>query len=172
MTRIPRNFPLFFNYTFVRILQVVIFILFSVTCYQLSGQAVKKIKVKRSPKTFIFYQKGTKSDTIVKSKSDLFYLLLGDTMKEHVSIFIDNGQLIKTDNDSLFRLVYISGMSYECSYKKEMQYRSEKEEPLVTYNFKSMVNGVSSWPKGQINIVFRMENMVKPLLGNVFYYKD
>ncbi|MCE3226889.1 MAG: hypothetical protein K0S32_1440 [Bacteroidetes bacterium] len=140
----------------------------------MNAQPLKKIKVKKNQtKVVYFYQKGLKSDTIVKSKNDLFYLLLSDTLKDHIIIQIENGQLQKTANDSLFRLVYIRGINYESSYTKTLIVLDEMEaHPKKRYDFKTAVNGTSSAPANEIHIQFKVKNMVKPLLENVFYYKS
>ena len=77
--------------------------------------AQQTIKVKREDNRFLFYQTGTKNDTIIKNKSDLFRVHFPDSIQHRLVIHLRNGQLVKTKNDSLFRLLYIPGMKYSLS---------------------------------------------------------
>jgi hypothetical protein len=81
--------------------------------FSLSAQYA--IKVKKQDNRFIFFQKGTKNDTLIKNKTDLFYIKLPDSLKQNVGIFLLNGQFIKTDNDTIYRLRFIRGMKYSHS---------------------------------------------------------
>ncbi|MES2567978.1 MAG: hypothetical protein V4565_13980 [Bacteroidota bacterium] len=89
---------------------VIIFILF---CFQVNAQYA--IKVKKEDNRFLFFQKNGKSDTIVKNKTDLFFIKLPDSLKQHLQIFIHNGQFIKTDNDTIYQLRAVRGMKYSHS---------------------------------------------------------
>ncbi len=80
-----------------------------------SASAQYSLKVKKEDNRFLFFQKGIKSDTIIKNKSDLFYIKLPDSLKNNIQIFLKNGQFIKTDTDTLYRLIHISGMKYSHS---------------------------------------------------------
>lgn len=81
----------------------------------LSSSAQYAFKVKKEDNRFLFFQKGIKSDTIIKNKSDLFYIKLPDSLKNNIQIFLKNGQFVKTDNDTLYRLIPILGMKYSHS---------------------------------------------------------
>ncbi len=81
----------------------------------LSSSAQYSLKVKKEDNRFLFFQKGIKTDTIIKNKSDLFYIKLPDSLKNNIQIFLKNGQFIKTDTDTLYRLIHISGMKYSHS---------------------------------------------------------
>lgn len=70
------------------------------------------IKLKRGDNRFVFYQQGPKTDTIVKSKSDGFYIHFPDSSKYQMRMDVVNARFAKTSNDSLFRLIPISGMKY------------------------------------------------------------
>ncbi len=80
-----------------------------------SASAQYSLKVKKEDNRFLFFQKGIKTDTIIKNKSDLFYIKLPDSLKNNIQIFLKNGQFIKTDTDTLYRLIHISGMKYSHS---------------------------------------------------------
>lgn len=81
----------------------------------LSSSAQYSLKVKKEDNRFLFFQKGIKTDTIIKNKSDLFYIKLPDSLKNNIQIFLKNGQFIKTNTDTLYRLIHISGMKYSHS---------------------------------------------------------
>jgi hypothetical protein len=80
-----------------------------------SSQAQYTLKVKKEDNRFLFFQVGTKNDTIIKNKSDLFFIKFPDSLKQNIQIFLKNGQFTKTDNDSIYRLVSIIGMKYSHS---------------------------------------------------------
>jgi hypothetical protein len=80
-----------------------------------SASAQYSLKVKKEDNRFLFFQRGIKTDTIIKNKSDLFYIKLPDSLKKNIQIFLKNGQFIKTDTDTLYRLIHISGMKYSHS---------------------------------------------------------
>jgi hypothetical protein len=89
---------------------VYIFLLISFSSY-----AQYSFKVKREDNRFLFFQMGAKNDTIIKNKSDLFLIKIPDSLKNNLHLFIKNGQFIKTDNDSVYRLIPILGMKYSHS---------------------------------------------------------
>lgn len=79
-------------------------------CNSLCAQ--QTIKVRRGDNRFVFYQQGAKTDTIVKNKSDNFYIHFPDSLKYQIRMDAANARFVKTNNDSLFRLMPISGMKY------------------------------------------------------------
>ena len=83
--------------------------------FSFSLKAQYSIKVKREDNRFLFFQLGQKSDTIIKNKSDLFLIKLPDSLKTNIQIFLNNGQFIKTDKDSIYQLKLILGMKYSHS---------------------------------------------------------
>jgi hypothetical protein len=83
--------------------------------FSFSTQAQYALKVKKEDNRFLFFQIGTKNDTIVKNKTDLFFIKLPDSLKQNIQIFLKNGQFFKTENDSVYRLVPVLGMKYSHS---------------------------------------------------------
>ncbi len=81
----------------------------------LSSSAQYALKVKKEDNRFIFFQKGTKNDTLIKNKTDLFYIKLPDSLRQNIEILVINGQFIKTDNDTIYKLRYVPGMKYSHS---------------------------------------------------------
>jgi hypothetical protein len=70
------------------------------------------IKLKREDNRFLFYQIGIKNDTVLKNKTDLFYIKIPDSLSTHHKIMIENGKFNKTDNVNMYVLVPINGMQY------------------------------------------------------------
>ncbi len=135
-------------------------------------------KVKKANESFYFFQKGNAKDTISKNSGDLFYLIIKDKLKKILYIHIDNGQLLKTDNDSVFRVNYIKGIKYECFFEKilaegpdEFPGKKNDQEKNITYNFKCMINGVSNEEKNKIVFRFKVKDEALPFLENKFFYK-
>ena len=77
-----------------------------------SASAQQTIKIKREDNRFAFFQIGVKNDTIIKNKSDLFYIKFPDNQKQNIQITLKNAKFSKTENDSIFRLIPINGMKY------------------------------------------------------------
>lgn len=91
---------------------IIILILILPSCTLFSQYA---IKIKKEDNRFLFFQLGTKSDTIIKNKSDLFLIKLPDSLKNDIHIFIKNAQFIATKKDSIYRLRSVPGMKYSHS---------------------------------------------------------
>jgi hypothetical protein len=123
-------------------------------CY--SSFAQYSIKVKREDNRFLFFQLGQKSDTIVKTKSDLFLIKLPDSLKTNIQIFLSNGQFIKTSKDSIYQLKPIAGMKYSHS----------KPDSI----FNTLLEGHCN-PSKTISIEFINTKTQKPLLKNNFIVK-
>ncbi len=145
----------------------------------LTAQPTQVIKVKKNDDNLYFFQKGKSTDTISKNKGDLFYLLPKTRLKKILIIHIENAQLLRTDNDSLFRVNYVKGISYECVYEKsynlekgENEYNAKDLEKKAVYSFKCQINGVATENKNKIVFRLKVKNEVNPFLENVFYYKE
>lgn len=80
-----------------------------------SVSAQYAFKIKKEDNRFLFFQVGIKNDTIIKNKTDLFFIKLPDSLKKNIQVFLKNGQFIKTGNDSIYRLIPILGMKYSHS---------------------------------------------------------
>jgi len=88
-------------------------ILSFIACQCLNAQY--SLKIKKEDNRFVFFQTGTKTDTILKNKTDQFVMILPDSLKGNIQIFLKNGQFIKTDKDSIYQLRPIPGMKYSHS---------------------------------------------------------
>lgn len=140
----------------------------------ITAQTVEKIRFGKNPSLIYFFQKGSPADTIVKNKTDLFYLLVPDSLKPHISIFIENGRLLTTSNDSLVKFDFLKGLNYESTWSlAESVNQPPRPSKTRRYVLKSAINGAA--PAGWGNkIVIRVLNRLdeKILIENVFYYKD
>jgi hypothetical protein len=121
-----------------------------------SASAQYSLKVKKEDNRFLFFQRGIKTDTIIKNKSDLFYIKLPDSLKNNIQIFLKNGQFIKTDTDTLYRLIHISGMKYSHS------------KPDSVFN--TLLEG-NCTPSKNISIEFINTKTQRPFLKNIFIVK-
>ncbi|MCD6019599.1 MAG: hypothetical protein K0S53_2720 [Bacteroidetes bacterium] len=83
--------------------------------FSLSLKAQYTVKIKREDNRLLFFQIGSKTDTIIRNKSDLFLLKLPDSLKNSIQIFLKNGQFIATNKDSVYRLRPLPGMKYSHS---------------------------------------------------------
>lgn len=77
-----------------------------------SSLAQSKIKIKREDNRLLFFQLVNKNDTLIKNKTDLFLIHIPDSIKKQAQLFVTNGQFVKMENDSVFKLKYVSGMKY------------------------------------------------------------
>jgi hypothetical protein len=127
----------------------------------------------------LFFQKESKSDTILKNRNNFFYLLVPDTMKEKILFSIENGQLVKTANDSLVQLNYLPGLNYEYKYvlKNEGQStvftkpNSSKVPPKKLGHYETLINGTSDYVVGKIRIQIRNNFTGKLMDELVFLYR-
>jgi len=144
--------------------------------YNLSCQNPQTIKVKKENENFYFFQKGISSDTISKNKGDLFYFVVNDKLKNNLIILIENGQFVKTGNDSIFKFNYIRGIAYECLFEKipekSLGQPLDKDHVNIKYEFKCLVNGVSAEERNRISFRFKLKNEAVPFLENRFYYRE
>lgn len=88
----------------------ILFLLFS-----FSVRAQFSLKIKKEDNRFVFFQVGTKNDTLIKNKTDQFVMILPDSLKNNIQVFLKNGQFIKTGKDSIYQLRAIPGMKYSHS---------------------------------------------------------
>ena len=130
---------------------IYIFLFFS--CYL---KAQQTIKVKREDNRFLFFQLGQKSDTIIKNKTDLFLIKLPDSLKTNIQIYLNNGQFIKTEKDSIYQLKSIPGMKYSHS------------KPDSVFN--TLLEGHCN-PSKTISIEFINSKNQKPFLKNNYIVK-
>lgn len=135
----------------------------------LYSQSQEKIRFKKTSSLIYFFQKGEKHDSITLNKGDLFYLIVSDSMKPFISIQVENAQLVSTQNDSLVRLNYVKGMNYESIYLL-VDYTSQTKIKEKQFEFKTMVNGVSTLKPEIIEIKCIDKREKSVLLRNDYYF--
>jgi hypothetical protein len=138
----------------------------------------EKIKIKKEDYSLYFFQKGNKTDTISKTKGDLFYLKAGLSRRSDLLIEIENGKLLPLINDTIMQLVLMPGMNYRHRFSTNSSSNmiSEKnksaDKPLPFSVFKTEVNGASvNQNPSQITIRFTNLRGDSILLKNIFFYR-
>jgi hypothetical protein len=138
------------------------------------SQTPDKIKIKKEDE-FFFFQAGKKTDTISPGKGDLFYLKLTGQKRCDYHIEVENGQLLKTGNDSLFRLVKIQNFKYLHYFVDSVMVSKDRFAKQVTekcFKYKTFVNGAhNADPKNRIYIRIFNVTTGDTLLTNKFYYR-
>ncbi len=136
-----------------------------------SAQNPEKIKFQKNSTLIYFFPKGENKDSIVKNSNDLFYLVVPDSLKKHIVVYVENGKLIKTTNDSLVKLNYMQGLKYESQFVisevAEAPKKIKKEFELI-----SLINGASSYEKNKILIQIINKKEEKVVIENVFFYRN
>lgn len=103
-------------------------------CFSIKAQ--QKIKVKREDNRFLFFQLNQSNDTIIKNKTDLFFIKFPDSLKTVLQVNVYNAQISIINNDSTFKLVPVIGMKYslkniENSYKTFVEGICEKSNTII-----------------------------------------
>lgn len=154
----------------------VIFFLVIFFCFNTSiifSQKIEKIKFQKNTTTIYFYQKGVFHDTISENFGNSFYLLVPDSLKKDIIIFIENGRLTKTSNDSIVKLYPMPGLNYESQFLiKEMVSELDYKKIQKQFQLISLINGTSNVQKDKIiiKITSKKENGI--ILENTFFYKN
>lgn len=146
---------------------VLIFFTFS----KVFSQSPEKIKFQKNSTLIYFFQKSANKDSVVNSSNDLFYLVVPDSLKKHIVIYVENGKLIRTSNDSLVRLTYMKGLKYESQFviseMTEGQKKLKREFELI-----SLIDGTTTYPKDKLLIQVLNKKEEKVLIENVFFYRN
>jgi hypothetical protein len=121
-------------------------------------QDLPTIKLKKE-RDLVFFQKGVKRDTISQNNGDLFYLIISRRQMALMTMTIDNGSLVNTSNDSLYRLTYLPGLKYEMTYGVSDSAR-----------LRPVIDGASAVPREKILIKITDRADGKMMLSNWFYY--
>lgn len=129
-------------------------ILFLTLTIPISAQKI--IKVKKEDNRFLFFQMGAQTDLLVKDKSDVFYIKLPDSLKYQLQITVENAQLKRTANDTLFKLVPIRGMKYS--------------HTLIDTSFQTLLEGTCV-PSQTIKLEVINTKTKRALLQNKFLVK-
>jgi hypothetical protein len=150
---------------------LVIFFSFNVSI--IFSQKIEKIKFQKNTSTIYFYQKGVFYDTISENFGNSFYLLVPDSIKKDITIFTENGRLVKTSNDSIVKLYHMSGLNYESQYIiKESSSQAGFKKIQKQFQLISLINGTSNVQKNKIIIKFTSKKESGLILENTFFYKN
>ena len=151
-----------------------LFYFITLFCFgNLNSQTLQKIKFQKNPNLIYFFSKNATLDSVIKDKGESFYLIVPDSLKKDISVFVENGQLIKTKNDSLVKLNYMSGLKYETQYIiSEEPANTVSEKPVKHFNMISLINGTSVYPKNKIRVQITNKKEEKVIIENVFFYKN
>jgi hypothetical protein len=129
------------------------------------SQSATKIKVKKQNYLVYFYQKGIKSDTITALKNNLFYFVLSDSLKFSTKLLLENASYVKTDNDSIIKLIFMPGLKYEAKFTIDSINNKHCK-------FESLINGTTTFDKNKILIQVMSAFKDEPLIENKFYFKN
>lgn len=138
-------------------------VLFFLAAYSsiLSQNTPQKIRVRKVP-GFYFFQKGKATDTISAEQGNHFYFKGSDTTKVSVLFSIDNAQLMPLAGDTLFQLIFVPGIRYECYFE-----RPEKQASNFLA-WKCRVNGASLLPQKTIRIHLVEKHSTETILENTY----
>lgn len=130
--------------------------IFTIFLWTFNLKSQHHIKLKKEDNRFLCYQIGTKNDTIIKNKTDLFYIKIPDSLKMQHKIIIENGKINKTNLSHTYLLVPIIGMKYSHTIQDSL--------------LETLVEGISS---ETTNITLRIKNAhtSKIILSNKFIVK-
>jgi hypothetical protein len=132
-----------------------IFILFLYITFSIKAQY--QVKIKKEDNRFLFFKLGNKLDSLISKNNNLFYIKLPDNNKKNISIFVENGQFVKTSNDTIYQILFIPGMKYSHSKKDS--------------TFNTLVEGTCSI-SNIIKIDFYDTNSNKSILKNQYSIKQ
>lgn len=129
--------------------------------------AQKQITVRKPKGGVVFYQIGERRSLINNKKGNTFVLIVNESSKPEIVIRVENAQLVKTEKDSIVKLIRVVGMNYESVFEKK-----DEERKIPSYEFKTLVNGASTTPREMI--IVKIYNKLKEelLITNVFYYQE
>lgn len=137
------------------------FFLLFILCTQVAlSQITKSIKVRKENDLIVFYQKGKKCDSLSMKKDHYFVLIVPKTLKETIHISIENGQLVQTKNDSLFKLNLLPGMKYESLWEKDERKNN---------HFKTLVNGTNEAVQQKLEVKFFETSKASVLMEKTFF---
>lgn len=136
------------------------------------SQTPGKIKFQKNSNLIYFFSKNSTTDSVVKGNTDVFYLVIPDSLKRFVSVCVENGKLLKTTNDSLVKLNYMPGLKYESLFVIK-----ESEDPVdkklkKEFEFISLINGSSSYTKNKMLIQIVNKKEEKVVIENTYIYKN
>lgn len=139
-----------------------------------------KIKIKKEDYSIYFFNSGKKTDTI-QNTNNTFVLKLGVSRRCNTFIEIENGKLVETESDSLFKLMYMPGMNYRHLYRDTVVTELAAKSAMAPAKtriyqkcglFTTQVNGSSGNAQNRtISIKFKSFQNDTIYLSNKYYFK-
>lgn len=154
-----------------------LFLFFHCICF---SQSKDKIIIKQQDQIY-FYQLGDVKDSIIiKNSTDLFLLKMSDDKKKIVEVKLKNATFVKTNEENIFKLIFVPGMNYR------MIYATSAEEGVSGVNSNSVNSQIKNKPyqyqiatdganvDGSKEIVIQLidTKTEKVLITNTFSYKE
>ena len=136
------------------------------------AQTIQKIHLKKDAAAFYFFQKGKASDTIFIGKTDVFYLLLSDSLKEKLNIETKNAQLLAEKNDSLVLLKYMPGINYLHKFlpqENDLIQLEIKQNRKNKLQIVPLIDGANEIKSNKIEILF-IDKTSKNIFAEFIYY--
>lgn len=159
------------------------FILLLVFTQQLlvAQELPEKIKIKKEDYSIYFFQQGVKLDTISNASGNLFILKIGISRRCNALIEIENGRLVATKNDSIYKLTYTPYINYlhrfrdSTSVSDQVQHHNSDTKKKVVQScsvFKTEINGSGNASLSKF-ITIRIKNNANDslYLNNKYYYR-
>ena len=148
------------------------FIIFLITG-TLNSQTAQKLKFQKNTSLIYFFPKSITADSVIKSTNNLFYFVVPDSLKKHITIYVENAKLLKTGNDSIVKLNYMPGLKYESLFIiKELPPAAGSKNFTKVFDLISLINGPSSYQKNKMLIQIINKKEEKVLVENVFIYSE
>jgi hypothetical protein len=136
------------------------------------SQTPGKIKFQKNSSLIYFFSKNSSTDSVVKNKSDVFYLVVPDSLKRFVTVYVENGKLLKTTSDSLVKLNYMPGLKYESQYVINETPDAGAKGFKKVFDLISLIDGPSSYQKNRILVKIINKKDEKVVIENIFIYRE
>jgi len=129
----------------------ILFLMIIISC-----KSQQIVKIKKEDNRLLFFQIGEKNDTIIKNKTDLFFIKLPDSLKNMIKINVENGKFFKSNGENIYKLTYIKNMKYSHTIKDTV--------------LESLLEGVSQ-NSTKISVTFKNVKTSQSILNNNFFLK-
>lgn len=136
------------------------------------SQTPGKIKFQKNSDLIYFFSKNSNTDSVVKNKSDIFYLVVPDSLKRFVTVYVENGKILKTTNDSVVKLNYMPGLKYESQYVINELRDGDSKGFKRVFELISLIDGPSSYQKNKILVKIINKKEEKVVIENIFLYRE
>lgn len=157
------------------------FLIFVLLPFAFVAQDYTKLKVKKQNQYFYFFQLSNPGDTVSDNENDLFFMKISREKRCSTRIEVQNGQLQRSQSDTIFKLVYLRNMNYRHFFtdsipneqkSKHQKKSADKKNPGNCIQYKTEVNGANNGSDSQL-IIVKFVNALNDsvYITNKFYYK-